>query len=127
MGYRWVTHRPYPSMRQKIGVAISTTAGAGAKKTTKMIASQMFWWTVGKTYQLPVTVAAMNWNEISEKRRANVEKKTSHIAKAICRKSGHVKPGIKSRLLFFMMTQMHKGMDYSPADSSYWKENGWIN
>jgi hypothetical protein len=27
---------------------------------------------------------------------------------------------------FFMMTQMHKGMDYSPIDVNYWKENGRI-
>jgi hypothetical protein len=25
-----------------------------------------------------------------------------------------------------MMTQMHKGMDYSPIDVNYWKENGRI-
>ncbi len=126
MGYRWISHRPYPTMKQKIGVAISTTAGAGAKQTTKLIATQMFWWSVGKIYQLPVTVAAMSWNQVSAKRKAEAERKTAKLAKAIQNKSGHVKPGIKARFMFFIMKQMHKGMDYSPLDMNYWKEKGWI-
>lgn len=126
MGYRWISHRPYPTMKQKIGVAISTTAGTGSKKTTKFIASQMFWWSIGKTYQLPITVAAMNWDQMNTKRKANAEKKAANIAKAIQRKLGHVKPGIKARFMFFLMKQMHKGMDYSPIDMNYWKEKGWI-
>lgn len=126
MAYRWISHRPYPTMKHKIGVAISTTAGTGAKKTTKMIASQMFWWSVGKTYQLPITVAAMNWDQMSAKRKEKANKNVSIIAKAIQRKSGHVKPGIKACFMFFLMKQMHKGMNYSPIDMNYWKENGWI-
>ena len=32
MGYRWLPHRPHPQMFRKIGLAVSTAAGAGAKK-----------------------------------------------------------------------------------------------
>lgn len=126
MGYRWISHRPHPSMKNKIGVAISTTAGTGAKQTTKLIVSQMFWWSVGKTYQMPVTVAAMNWNQMTDKRKLKVEKKATKTAKAIQNKLGHVRPGIKARFMFFLMKQMHKGMDYSPVDMNYWKDKGWI-
>ncbi|MDF2822504.1 MAG: NADPH-dependent reductase [Clostridiales bacterium] len=126
MGYRWISHRPYPTMKQKIGVAISTTAGAGAKKTTNLIASQMFWWSVGKTYQIPITVAAMNWDQMSPERKAKAERKAVKISQSIQHKLGHVKPGIKARFMFFIMKQMHKGMDYSPIDMNYWKEKGWI-
>lgn len=128
MAYRWMPHRPYPTMKHKIGIAISTTAGAGAKKTTKFIESQMSWWSVGKIYQLPVTVAAMNWNQVSAKRKAIIDKKTSHIAKAIQNKIGHIKPGIKLRFMFFIMAQMmNKGMNNNPIDTNHWKENGWIH
>lgn len=126
MGYRWMSHRPHPTMKQKIGVAISTTAGAGAKKTTKLIASQMFWWSIGKTHQIPLTVAAMNWEEMSTKRKEKSDRKTSNVAKSIQRRLGRVKPGFRTRFMFSMMRQMHKGMDYSPVDMKYWKENGWI-
>ncbi len=126
MGYRYISHRPHPSMKQKIGVAISTTAGAGAKKTTKLIASQMFWWSIGKIYQLPVTVSAMSWNQMSEERKAKADRRTAKLAKTIHKKLGHVKPGIKARFMFFLMKQMHKGMDYSPLDMKFWKDQGWI-
>ena len=126
MGYRYISHRPHPSMKQKIGVAISTTAGAGAGKTTKLIAAQMFWWSVGKIYRLPVTVAAMNWNQMSEKRKSKADLKAAKLAKTIQRKIGHIKPGIKARFMFFIMKQMHKGMDYSPLDMKFWQDQGWI-
>ncbi len=126
MGYRYISHRPHPSMKQKVGVAISTTAGAGSNKTTKLIASQMFWWSIGKIYRLPVTSAAMSWNEMSEQRKARAELKAIKLANAIEKKLGHVKPGIKARFMFFIMKQMHKGMDYSPLDMKFWKEQGWI-
>ena len=126
MAYRWISHRPYPTMKQKIGVAISTTAGTGAKKVTKVITNQMFWWSVGKTYQMPVIVAAMSWNQVSDKVKSKAERKAAKIAKAIQRDFGHVKPGPRARFMFFIMKQMHKGMDYSPVDMNYWKEKGWI-
>ena len=122
MGYRWMSHRPYPAMKQKIGVAVSTAAGAGAKRTTKEIALQMFWWTIGRTYELPFVVAAMSWEEIPVKRKRKIEKKIERTAVAIRQKVGHVKPGIKARFLFFVMRQMHKKMDYNPVESDYWKQ-----
>lgn len=126
MGYRWVTHRPYPTMKEKIGVAISTTAGAGALKTTKEIATQMRWWCVGKVYRIPVAVSAMNWNQVSSKKKKEIEKITTKTAKSVIRKAGHVRPGMKAKCLFFLMKLMHKDMDYSPVDKAYWKEQGWI-
>lgn len=50
MAYRWMVHRPV-DMRKKIGVAISTTSGVGAGKTTKQIKEQLMWWSVGRVYR----------------------------------------------------------------------------
>ena len=37
-----------------------------------------------------------------------------------------VVPGIKTRLLFYIMRRMHqKGMN--PVDQAYWKEKGWLD
>ena len=47
MAYRWISHRPHPSMKNKIGVAISTTAGVGAKGTAKKIPHGI--WLTGST------------------------------------------------------------------------------
>lgn len=126
MCYRFMTHRPHPSMKNKIGIAISTTAGAGAKKTTGQIAEQMAWWNVGKIYQIPFTVSAMNWSSMNDKKKEMAQKQVYRIANAVQRNIGHVKPGIKQRFLFFMMKLMQKGMAYSPVDKNWWKEQGWI-
>lgn len=126
MGYRWMSHRPHSSMRDKIGVAVSTAAGAGALKVTKDICSQFFWWNVGKTYCLPFIAAASSWNEVKPGKRIKMEKAVDKLAKKINRKTGKVKPGIKSRLYFFIMKGMHKNMSYNPVDSAYWKNQGWI-
>lgn len=126
MGYRWMTHRPHQSMKGKIGVAISTTAGAGARNTTKQIKTQMLWWYVGKIYQIPLTTSAMSWEQISGKRKEKAEKITTKTAKAILKQYKHVKPGLKAGFIFFMMKKMHKGMSYNPVDKNYWEENGWI-
>ena len=66
------------------------------KKVTKLISSQMFWWSVGRIYQLPMAVAE------------------------------HIKPGIRTQFIFNLMKGMHKKMNYNPVDSYYWKDQGWI-
>ncbi len=126
MGYRWMSHRPHPAMKNKIGVAISTAAGAGAKNTTKQIAEQMFWWGVGKTYCLSLTVAAMGWHEVEDKRKAKADKAIEKLARTIVNRVGCVTPGIKTRFMFFIMKQMQKGKGYNMVGVKHWRENGWI-
>jgi len=126
MAYRWMSHRPNGEMKNKIGVAISTTAGLGAKKATKDMAIQFRWWAIGKVYKLPFTVAASSWDEVDNKRRVKLERKLEKLGMRINAKCGNVKPGIKSRFLFYMMGKMQKGMGYNAVDVSWWKKNGWI-
>jgi len=126
MAYRWMSHRPYGEMKNKIGVAISTTAGTGAKKATKDMATQFRWWAVGKSYELPFTVAASSWGEVDNKKRMKLEKKVKKLGRQINAKCGNVKPGIKSRFLFYMMGKMQKGMGYNAVDVSWWEKHGWI-
>ncbi len=125
LGYRWMSHRPY-DMRQKIGIAISTTAGAGASKTTKAIGNQMIWWSMGRVYQLSFTVMAQKWDEINSKRIKKLNRKVRRLAAKINRTAGKVKPCIKTRVFFKIMTVMHKNAVWSEFENEYWKKNGWI-
>ena len=126
MAYRWMSHRPHPSMKQKIGVAISTTAGMGAGKAAKDIARQMFWWGIAKTYRLAFAVASMSWAEVNENKRMKIEKQVKGIARRISKAYDKTKPGIKSRLIFNMMKSQQKGMSWNPTDRKHWESNGWI-
>ena len=126
MAYRWISHRPHPSMKNKIGVAVSTTAGMGAKGTAKSIARQMFYWGVSKTYCLPFAVSAMSWEEVKAEKKSKITKVVKKTAGKIKRKIRKVKPGIKSRFMFQIMRSMQKNSTWNPVDRKHWEENGWI-
>lgn len=69
MAYRWMSHRPHPIMNRKIGVAVSTTAGLGAKKT----------------YRINEALAAMNWNEFKPGKKKRIERKANRLAEKVSR------------------------------------------
>lgn len=126
LGYRWIAHRPNGGMRKKIGVVISTTAGSGAKKTTKDMKEQLEWLAVGKIYQLPFVVSASSWDRVKDEKKEEIDKKVSTIAKKVNALAGKSKPSLKVRLYFLVMRQMQLRIGYSKIDVDWWKANGWI-
>ena len=50
LAYRWMAHRPYPKIFNKVGLVVSTAAGAGTKKVTKSLSDNLFYWGVPKIY-----------------------------------------------------------------------------
>ena len=123
-GYRWMVHRPEESMFKKQGVCISTAAGAGLDSTNKDMADSLFFWGVAKIYKYGSGVAATDWNSVSEKKKLAVGKATTSIARKIVRSCGKVKPGIKTKGMFFIMRLMQKN-GFNERDVKYWKEKGW--
>ena len=123
-GWRWMVHRPEQSMFRKQGVCVATAAGAGMKSTIKDMADSLFFWGIAKQYHLGAAVAAASWDKVSEKKKAQIEKKTSAIAAKIIRGNGRVKPGLKTRAFFSLMRMIQKN-GWLPLDADYWKEKGW--
>ena len=123
-GYRWMVHSPEESMFKKQGVCISTAAGAGMKSTNKDMMDSLFFWGVAKRYQYGVSVAAVNWQGISEKKKKEIDKATSKIARKIVNNSGNVKPDIKIKGTFCVMRLLQKIIS-NPRDAEYWKTKGW--
>ena len=123
-GYRWIVHRPEGSMFTKQAVCISTAAGSGTKSTNKDIADSLFYWGVGKIYKYGMTVSAMNWDGVSEKKKAAIEKATDSLAAKLVKKQGRIKPGIKTRCFFFIFHFIQK-KGWNEADAKYWQEKGW--
>ena len=126
LGYRWLSHRPAAGMAGKIGVAVVTTAGAGAGKTAKSICQQLLWWGVGRSYRLPFAVHAEDLSKISAKQTASLERRVSALAAKINAGAGQSKAGFKAKTMFAVMTWMHRKMAWSPLETAYWKEQGWI-
>ncbi|MDE6567072.1 MAG: flavin reductase, partial [Lachnospiraceae bacterium] len=121
-GYRWMVHRPEKRMFRKQAVCISTAAGAGTKSTNKDMAHSTFFWGIAKTYQYGVNVAALSWDDVSDKLKNRIEKKTSTLARKIQKRQGKVKPSLKTRIFFHIMR--HIG-GLSQVDRDYWKAKGW--
>ncbi|MBR6046055.1 MAG: NAD(P)H-dependent oxidoreductase [Ruminococcus sp.] len=123
----WMVHRPMDSMFSKKAVIVSTSAGASPKSAMKDVEDALFWMGVPKIYKLGMAVHAMNWQGVSEKAKAKIDKKTSAVARKL---SSGKKPsvGIKTRFMFRIMGMLQKkGWNSSPVETQYWKDKGWLD
>lgn len=123
-GYRWMVHRPEERMFHKQAVCISTAAGAGMKSTNKDMADSLFFWGVARIYQYGIAVHACSFDEVSEKKRKQIEKDTDALARNILRRKGKVTPSLKTKAFFTAMHLVQK-KGWNEADAVYWKEKGW--
>ena len=124
-GYRWMVHSPEGSMFRKQGVCITTAAGAGIKSTLKDMADSLFFWGVARIYQYGLGVAATDWDGVSAKKKAAIDKRTTAIAKKIASRNGKVNPSLKTKGMFYIMRMMQKN-GWNSRDVEYWKTQGWI-
>lgn len=124
--YQWLSHRPRREMFAKVGIVVSTAAGAGAARVTKSMARQLSWWGMARVYRLPVSVSAASWAEVSPKILQKIERQTGSVADRARRAVGHVLPPVKTRLLFGIMRKMQAGNTWNGTDQGYWQDNGWL-
>lgn len=122
----WMSHKPLKEMFSKKAVVISSTAGGGAKRTTKHIANNLINWGIPDVTEYGIAVNAMNWETVPEKIKRKIDKATSKIsAKISC--GQRVKVGIKTRFLFWLFSGMQKAnWSASKAEKQYWLDNGWL-
>jgi multimeric flavodoxin WrbA len=123
--YRWMVHRPEEKMFSKQAVCISTAAGAGMKSACRDIKDSLFFWGVAKIYRYGVAVAAVSWDEVSEKKKIKIEKKLNKLSKAILKRDGNVNTPLKTKLVFYIMRIVYRH-PWNPADGDYWQAKGWI-
>ena len=125
-GFKWMSHRPRKEMFGKIGIAISTDAGAGSNSVTKSISKQMNWWCIQKIYRMPVNVRASSWEDVSDNIRQKAARKTEKLIRSIKRKIGKSKPGFKTVLFINIMRNMQQANTWNMTDKDYWIENNWL-
>lgn len=122
----WMSHRPRKCMFTKKAVVVSTAAGSGAKKAVKRVANALFYWGVPCIWSYGITVQAMNWKGIRERKKQKIEKDAARIAGKVIRKK-HVKAGLRTKALFMLMRMMQKAnFGSGEADKAYWEKNGWL-
>lgn len=127
LAYRWVTHRPHPSMYRKVGIAVCSSAGAPPMGVTWALSSKLKWMGVPTVYTLPFVSNAMTVADIKEKKRRQMDRKAVRIAKAVRRKAGHVSASLRGRVFFLLMRKMQMSPDaaWNPTDQGWWRDHGW--
>lgn len=123
-GWRWMVHRPEEKMFSKQAVCISTVAGAGMKSTNRDMADSMFFWGVGRIYQYGAAVMETSWNRVSVKKKRGIDRALGRLSRRIEKRQGHVRPGLKTRVFFTVMSLAQKH-GWNRADAEYWREKGW--
>lgn len=126
MGYRWMAHRPHPKMFHKLGLVISTSAGAGDKKVNKSLKENLMFWGVPKIYSYGKAVAASSWETVNDKKKQRIEKDLMEMANKISKKVCRTKAGIKTRILFYIMRLSQKANNWNKVDKEHWINNGWL-
>lgn len=123
----WMSHRPRACMFSKKAVVIATAAGAGMKSATKDIKNALFYWGVPYIKEYGIGIQAMNWEQVSDKKKERIKQDVERLARRISdNKKIHI--GFKTRFMFGMMRMMqNKGLGSSPEEKNYWQENGWLD
>lgn len=125
-GYMWMSHRPRKEMFSKIGIVISSAAGAGGKNVTKSIAKQLFWWGVPKVHQLHFNVSSMSWKDTSDKIKLKITQKIEAVTRQVSKQAGKEKYNFKIKFLFHIMRKMQEGNKWNLTDRNYWQTNNWL-
>lgn len=122
----WMVHRPRKSMFSKKAIVVSTAAGIGTKSAIKDIANTLLYWGVPYVLSYGISVQAMNWNSVADKKKQKIEEDTTKLANKILKRK-HVKAGLKTKFIFMMMRMMQKnGMGSSESEKQYWDKMGWL-
>lgn len=123
----WMPHKPRACMFSKKAVVISTAAGTGAKTAIKDITNTLFYWGVPYVKSYGIAVQAMSWQDVSDKKKQQIDKDIKKLANTIKNKK-RVNVGIKTKFIFTMMGMMQKkdwGSSYE--EKEYWNKNGWLD
>lgn len=125
-GYRYMFHRPEKSMFQKQAICIATAAGGGMKSALKDMKDSLFFWGVARIHTYGVAVKAISWDQVNDEIKTKIDQDTDRIVSKLIPDPQSVKPGIRTKILFYIARSMNK-KNGNPADTIYWKENGWLD
>ncbi len=130
LSFMWMSHRPNASMFHKAALTISTTAGAGITHTTKTMTSSLSFWGIRKIFVFKKAVAAMKWDDVSEKNKARINARVVKMTKKIYKTVHNIDKApypLFRKFLFHIMRAMHKGNDWNPIDRNHWDSQGWLS
>ena len=128
-GTLFMVHRPMPEMFSKVAMVISTTAGAGTRKSIGTVARSLRYWGVRRIRSCGMALYAVKWEEMKPQKRARFEKKLADQARAFYREVSNrerLPVRLWTRMFFAMMRKMVGSDAQDNLDRVYWQEKGWL-
>ncbi|MDR0913568.1 MAG: NAD(P)H-dependent oxidoreductase [Oscillospiraceae bacterium] len=129
-GCHWMVHRPDSAMFNKRAAILTQSVGAPNGAAQKDIATSLSWLGVPSVKRLGFgLMEGVIWDELSAQRKEKIIAKTKRFAKGFV----GIKPAkksLKTRVLFLVAKQLHKGLLKKEAklsaDNRHWVEQGWL-
>lgn len=127
MAYRWMVHRPSPTMFTKQALAITTAAGGGMKTTLKDMTDSLSYWGVGKIWTYGKAVRATDWQHVSSRMKQCIDRDVAYLSDKIGAGGSAVVPSVDVQRKFYLFRMMNKVRGLSPIDREYWGVQGWLS
>jgi len=125
----YLCHRPNEEMFNKIGLIISTAAGAGTKSVNKTIGVNMLFWGIKRIIKCGINIWEKDWDNIQNKKCIKAEKLLQIKAKIFfkyIKKREKLNRSIKTIFLCFVFKKLINSYSNDNADKIFWKSKGWI-
>ncbi|OPX46290.1 NADPH azoreductase [Ruminiclostridium hungatei] len=129
-GYMFIPHRPMEEMFSKVGMIISTTAGAGTGKAIKAIYNSLNFWGVKRIFKLGLTIFAKDWEDMKPLKQQKFEKiikKKAERFHACIVKREKLHTRLFTRFMFFIIRKSLSSYKDGHPDKKYWLQKGWLN
>ena len=125
----YLCHRPNEEMFKKIGLVVSTAAGAGTKNVIASVSRNFLFWGVNRVIKCGINMWEVDWDKIPDKKRIRFEKLLKSKAGLFYRKIKKrykLSRNFKTAFLWFFFKKLIKSYSDTNPDKIYWKAKGWI-
>jgi multimeric flavodoxin WrbA len=125
----YLNHRPNEEMFHKIGLVVSTAAGAGTGRVISTISRSMLFWGVKRIVKCGINVWAKDWADIPDERRMKLEARLGKKAKrfyTLIKNRDRIGRSVYTIGLWFMFKRLVSSYPETEPDKIFWKAKGWI-
>ena len=125
----YICHRPYEEMFSKIGLVVSTAAGAGTKRVISTISRNLLYWGIRRIVKCGFNIWAEDWDSIPSKRRLKIEnvlKRKANRFYKLTKDRHNIKPSFTFCILRSAFKKMINSYQDTAKDKIYWKSKGWL-
>ncbi len=127
LAYRWVTHRPHGSMFAKVGIVVSSSAGAPPNAALKSLSTKLKWMCVPRVYRFALISGALGIKDLSEAKKAKIESKAQKLAQKTRKAAAHPRASLRTKSAFLLFRNMQRSASaWNPTDRNWWKTQNWL-